>query len=652
MSVHPAFTFGISLALLFGSQANASTLPNLFLAAQCDIMGPFCPAGGTGYDLIGFNDLYDNPLSHPAEYPPSGQGDLIRHVLWQCEDAAVANSGPLADECPDGSEPIRCLDGTRPLFYLEEGPAPLEGQGPGDSSKWMIDLHSGSSPGTCHDSIVSTKPCGGVYNLAHEANLLGKPAKLQSLSSTMAPHRIRGEGIMDSSPPVVPHLFEEWNRVDMDRCMADSYLGAATSLNNPALDAEQMGVDINGDGTDDIIDETYHHGSRMVEALFNQLAAETQEGNDFASATQVMMINYSDGAYWSPIGVDGWRDSYLATGGTARFVFALSDYLAPSPESAYFISSGMTWPFDETTDTTAAYASLEGTLIADSGAFADPLCTPPGALTDYFAVLANYGFGTPPADCGKGQVGAQGRYINFSEDVRNAARLEDWGAPINADCLAVHPDVPAGRPHPDPCADPAHIVRLHLQTPTFFAVHAGSAPVRNTGKIDWVQDTPSGPALGNGRQGKVTFSAREHARQTRFLAQSAWNRPGAQHGGFVDNTMDHWSLAGTHFEELFKLMEADDGIVYTQEEFLNSFMAGGASHQCVDWGHIYILDGAPYAETDINWPWTPGTLQCPQDGIIDPNGVARQSIDFNPPGFCWDPGPNKANGYNSACVAP
>ena len=169
---------------------------------------------------------------------------------------------PEANDIPDftrvwlDSDPaLRCVDGTRPLIYVDKaictdpsGCGTSAYGEPVDSNRWMFTIPGG---GSCHSDY-----CLNAY---------ADPAERGEMSSATKPEMKEMEGIHRPDPVRNP-VFAGYNRVRVEKCSYDRYLGRST--------AEAEGGALHGqkqDGT--AIDyNLYQHGALMFEETFGVLA--------------------------------------------------------------------------------------------------------------------------------------------------------------------------------------------------------------------------------------------------------------------------------------------------------------------------------------------------------------------------------------------
>lgn len=169
---------------------------------------------------------------------------------------------PPANDIPDFTRvwldrdpSLRCVDGTMPLIYVDKAVctdpsgcgAAAYGQ-PVDSNRWMFTIPGG---GSCHAEY-----CLNAY---------ADPAERGEMSSATKPPMKEMEGIHRPDPVRNP-VLAGYNRVRVEKCSYDRYLGRST--------AEAEGGAFHGlrrDGT--AVDyNLYQHGSLLFEETFVLLA--------------------------------------------------------------------------------------------------------------------------------------------------------------------------------------------------------------------------------------------------------------------------------------------------------------------------------------------------------------------------------------------
>ena len=155
----------------------------------------------------------------------------------------------------DENETVRCTDGTMPLIYVDKAVCTnASGCGNGvrrgdpiESNKWVITMSGG-------DSCFAER-CGFWYTQGDERIFMG---------STSKPAAKEMDGIHDPDPVRNP-VFATYNRVRIEKCSFDRYLGnAAEEAPGGAIKSAAP------DGTT-VSYNAYHHGWRIIQEAVKAL---------------------------------------------------------------------------------------------------------------------------------------------------------------------------------------------------------------------------------------------------------------------------------------------------------------------------------------------------------------------------------------------
>lgn len=149
----------------------------------------------------------------------------------------------------DDDPTLRCVDGTMPLIYVDKAVCTNpQGCGTGvrygdpiDSNKWIFGFHGGDA-------------CEGERCLTFYQTLEERPNM-----STWDNDAMRNiDGIYDGDPARNP-IFASYNRVKVEKCTFDRYLGRTEQTITPTV----LGVPYNV--------TLFHHGYRIIQAMFAAL---------------------------------------------------------------------------------------------------------------------------------------------------------------------------------------------------------------------------------------------------------------------------------------------------------------------------------------------------------------------------------------------
>ena len=187
--------------------------------------------GGAGGCTAVTNAQAQNIYASPRT-SGGGSGDLISFFLPTCET-------------PGGCAPaqeLKCMDGSRPLYYVDPARDPLANPNDPISNGWVFFVTGG---GSCMEG----QQCGNKYSSPERSEM----------TSIGAP-RFRSEKGIFGSPPAMLNLFDNYNRVYLRKCTYDRFTGANTHNAEPST--------FNANDTVRI----FTHGRRMWTAVFNDLA--------------------------------------------------------------------------------------------------------------------------------------------------------------------------------------------------------------------------------------------------------------------------------------------------------------------------------------------------------------------------------------------
>lgn len=375
---------------------------------------------------VGWADtLRCQALSHPmapAEAPQANFGSAPTDAS-ELKDFTRVFVGP--------DDTARCLDGTMPVIYVDEAATP--------SNNWVISFTGGGScvpqfdPAT--GRIDDATACTNTYE--SEPNEMG---------TAHAPpmKNLRGSdgssGGINNPDPLENTTFADYNRVRIEKCTYDRYIGRTTF------------EDVHGDFAGHAVTyDAYQQGWPVVMAALSALRsgltyttwfAHERTGdvvtNDAATlpplqdAETILFVGHSGGAHGLMHNIDALAAGLNAAGVTAD-VRALFD--------ANFIESG---------DNEAAFATnADGDPVG--GDFWSAHTEGSSVASAFTSMGAGYDFTYSLADY----------YTNPANLV--IEQYENWQMAPDKSCMDVHS--PAGDPWR--CRDRMHVLFNHVATPMF-----------------------------------------------------------------------------------------------------------------------------------------------------------------------------------------
>ena len=114
----------------------------------------------------------------------------------------------------DADDSIRCLDGTRPVIYVDKAVT-------GESNNWIFTMVGGGSTAT-----ADTNADGVPDDAQRVADVYADPAEHGEMTTAYDPPMKELEGIHDPDPVRNP-VFSGYNRVRIEKCGYDRYMGRA-----------------------------------------------------------------------------------------------------------------------------------------------------------------------------------------------------------------------------------------------------------------------------------------------------------------------------------------------------------------------------------------------------------------------------------------
>lgn len=590
----------------------------------------WCPNGDDFKSTL-FDEMYENPAlgADPAyfwddegvmtpHYPTSTVGTLTRYSADFCEDGTP----DLEDgTCPDvyDLDVVRCLDGTRPVFYYEPGSG-------ADANKWLFKIQNGGLE--CSDD------CPTVSIL---------PLNRKDFSSAYNENGTTGVGTAIFSNNS-DNLFKDYNVVMLDKCFGDRNLGDATYTD---VFTGSLDIDV---GTGPV----YFHGYRVILAVLRRLEREF----NLADAEQIVFTTHSNGTNGAYHYIDRLSDHISTTLGISASVrLVASSYILPGPEVEFFFEEGY-WPEN--------YTDIPGSITSDPGIINAPNTPPTGACgpgfdraDPYYShwILegrnANGGKICYSIDPDTANGGADGKAY-ATEDFqsgREAFNFTVWGVDNGVTVTWDQSCVDAHASDPDlrACRDPRHVFTHHLQTPTFFSAQLADRGLRLVahalstwspeGNVWWPEDMKL-------RVEKLAEVISGY--ETR--SDCADDDLGA-HGFFIDNTVEHMSVNVP--SKMARQMKAntgtESGTNFQFQEYLMYWLQPSTpTVQCLDSNPIYDAEFMPpYIEPPtplISYPileW-PANVRC-QTGYYPGGSQPYQSCDDPGFGDPTDPTLNKAD---------
>jgi len=542
----------------------------------------WCP-NGDDFQATLFDEMYINPAlgADPAyfwdstlsptttvmipHYPTSTTGALTRYTVDFCEAGAPTLDG----KCPAvyDYDVIRCVDGTRPLFYFEPG------QGV-HANRWIFQIQGGGW--TCDEN------CPTSYL---------QPGNRPDASSAYNENASRRNavGIFSNS---ADNIFRNYNVVMLDKCFGDRNMGDTTYTDvYTALGGLEEGTG-----------PVYFHGYRVILGALRRLEREFNLGE----AEQIVFIAQSNGSKGAYHYIDQLSNHISTTLGiTAPVYLVAQSFLMPGPEVEYYFEHDE-WPasYTDIPTSTAAPGIINAPNTPQTGA-----CGPgfDPSSPDYFAWVlqgrqVDGGRTCPVSDPVYTEAGANGQ-IYATEDLTNGTEAHlfaIWGADNgptvtwDESCVAAHAgDLRA-------CRDPLHVLSHHLQTPTFFSAQLADRNVRTIDEIHtrWTAANVWWP---EDMKQRVELLAEVIGG---YHSSDCMDDNLGRHGFFIDNTVDH--MAMIEMSKLTRPMRANSGLEagfnFQQQHYLMYWLDPSApTVQCLDSGALYDTEFTSTVEV-ANWP--------------------------------------------------
>jgi len=578
----------------------------------------WCP-NGDDFKAALFTRMYVNPAlgSDPdyfwssggemkPHYPTSTTGSQTRYTVDFCE----VGSPSLDGTCPDvyGFDAVRCLDGTRPVFYYEPGHG-------ADANKWLFKIQGGGDQCTEGCPVQSLIPTVRPdFSSAYNEN----------------PERRRARGIFSNNDD---NLFKNYNVVMLDKCFGDRNQGDTTYTD---VFSGALGLE---DGSGPV----YFHGYRVILATLRRLKRDF----DLADAEHILFVTQSNGSNGVYSYIDRLSDHVSSNLDIDAPVYLLAQsFFSPGPELEYYFENG-TWP--------ESYLDVPTSIESSPGVINAPHTPPTGACGPGFDPAnpsyshwilegrkASGGLRCDRDDPVQADGGVHGKTYATDEYEHGyeAENLRIWGADNgptvtwDESCVAAH----ASDPDLRACRDPRHVMAHHLQTPIFFAAQSADRNLRclspylsmwsPEGMVWWPEDFK----LRVEKMAEVISGYESRS-------ACADEHLGA-HGFFIDNTVDH--MAVSDMGKLTRQMKAnfglEQGFNFQLQHYLRYWLhPSGPTVQCLDSNELYDAEFDPpdvvpasVAQPVDDWPplvqcrtgYYPGGSQpyqdCDDPGFADP----------------------------------
>ncbi len=366
-------------------------------------------------------------LAHPmapAEAPQENWGTAPRQPD-QIKESTRVFVGP--------DETARCFDGTMPVIYVDAAATP--------SDKWVISFTGGGACVPQIDPGTGLPQDGTECTATYEAEDKEMGTAYEPPMKDLNPAGGWSGGINNPDPAV--NAFADYNRVRIEKCNYDRYIGRSTF------------IDVQGDfGGQAVTYDAYQEGRAVVaaslQALSGGLTYTTWSAHPVTGAIitdnaatlpplqdaeTILFVGHSGAAHGLMHNIDALADQLTASGVTAD-IRALFD--------ANFIESG-----------------------DNEAAFADDVATGKPLDGDFWSGHSS-GASVASAFTQAGGAGYDFVYdlANYYTDLANLlpSQLEYWQAALDQSCLDVH--VPAGDAWR--CSDRMHVLLNHVSTPMFI----------------------------------------------------------------------------------------------------------------------------------------------------------------------------------------
>ena len=366
---------------------------------------------------VRYNTSYDIENRTSPAPATAGGDDLFYRWVPLCEDGSgdhewseSAGASGLAPTCLP-AEYIRCIDGTRPLYYIDAARAPGSATSYADTNDWAFWFQGG---GSCSETPGGTAAdnCWDTYDDASERDEMSSVGKKRSMDV---------DGLLDPDEPT--NRFREFNRVQIRKCSYDRFMGRTELLDEFAIAA-----------TDPI--DLYWHGRRQIEAVFADLdrgATYTAPGGprtlpSISNAETVLFAGHSGGSGGVIMNGDWMAASVRALSPDVRARLLIDARFKPSLENeAHF-------------DTSYGWTDVDGSGVIDIWDHHQPSPAAPGTLPD-------------------GSAYHRGAWLPGATRER---QLSQWDVELDASCES------ANGPWATRCLEEFHVMANYLETPFFL----------------------------------------------------------------------------------------------------------------------------------------------------------------------------------------
>ncbi|MEO7795154.1 MAG: pectin acetylesterase-family hydrolase [Thermoanaerobaculia bacterium] len=329
----------------------------------------------------------------------------------------------------DSDWEVRCLDGTRPILYVD----PAVG---GPSNRWLFSMSGG---GSCW--ARDSDPVDGVYDDAQgcvDDYLGGEESEMGTASEpamrNLADQPGLSQGILRTATSENP-VFAGYNRVRVKKCSYDRYNGRAAhpSVTGEISGPETISFDLYSQGRSILelaLDELRGNDLSGIGLSYptwivagNAVVATTESLPPLESAEQIVFIGHSGAGHGLYHSIDGLADylrAWPAFAGDVRVV--IDSNFVPGPENEKRFESPSLDLYDHFwSGTTAALGSYDAETFLTDSAYVEQYDSYLAAPTDSLATI------------------------------------------LDASCVSVH----AGTGDEWSCRDRLHVLANHLATPAF-----------------------------------------------------------------------------------------------------------------------------------------------------------------------------------------
>lgn len=364
---------------------------------------------------VDLDEVYWNPADFPEHYPEGGSGSFERRFAPACRDGTT----PADRTCAEG-EPVRCADGTRPVYYIRRG----------TGDRWIIRVQNG---GTICSIDYDERRVRRVTS-----NCWSRYAREDSTAAfTSRGSRERApalDGIYRDAPG---NPFLDFNVVDLDKCVGDRNLGDTRVDDYVYRDITEIDAP-----RDEYVGTVWFHGFAILEAIVRGLARD---------------------ADLPPLGAVAFQAHSNGSNGLYLYIDRIADVVRDAAPGAEVrgIATGM------------IRSSVEVEATADAMGRTDPR-----GVYDRVGDYADLGLHlTLSAASPSDRLWASTH--TYGPGGHAHLRASAWGAiddtpTTDASCLAAHAPLTA------PCVDQMHVLLDHVSTPLFLVAQQRDPKVMAT----------------------------------------------------------------------------------------------------------------------------------------------------------------------------